>query len=317
MIERCRSTDPRGALAILEAIAPLAPKGEDVNAARLGLLESLVAASPGDMDLVSRLAAVYEAQGQGERALAILEPLRGKLGTTEGARILGLADAQRGRHDQALALLRPYTRARLDTFHAAETAWTSAHEAAQKRAIEQLKAGAADFDADRYRRSSNAEQSAQIEQYLSAKIKGDPAIDQAQERMLRESSVVPVALELGMILLEHAQKQADPKARKDELEEAEKTFLAVGRLAGKDDAYRLKLAEVYYWQGKHREGHALFDEVIKARGRDPKLLVGVSELLRRVGSQSEARTLTEEAFNKRARPRDQAARGHAPRLAGC
>ncbi len=113
--------------------------------------------------------------------------------------------------------------------------------------------------------------------------------------MLRESSVVSVALELGLILLEHAQGQTDPKSRKAHLDEAEKVFLAVGRLAQQNDTYRLNLARVYYWQGKHKAGRALFDEVLKAQKRDPKMLVTVAELLRQVGSQSEARALAEEA----------------------
>ena len=70
------STDPAGRSGILEAVAPLAPKGDDVNAVRRGLLEPLVAAHPDDPELASRLAAVYEAQGQDERAVAMLEPLR-------------------------------------------------------------------------------------------------------------------------------------------------------------------------------------------------------------------------------------------------
>ncbi len=63
----------------------------------------------------------------------------------------------------------------------------------------------------------------------------------------------------------------------------------------KDDP-RLKLAEVYYWEGKHRDGRALLDQVLKARNRDPQLLLDVSRLLRQVGSLYEARALAEEAY---------------------
>jgi tetratricopeptide (TPR) repeat protein len=141
-----------------------------------------------------------------------------------------------------------------------------------------------------------------VEQYVIGKLKGHPEVEQAQQRMLRESSVVPVALELGMLLLEHAQGRPDPKSRKEELDEAEKVFLSVGRLARENDAYRLNLAQVYYWQGKHREGRALFDEVLAARKRDPKLLVSAGEMLRRVGSQAEARALVEEAYRSATDP---------------
>jgi tetratricopeptide (TPR) repeat protein len=292
------AADAAGALAILEAVAPLAPRAEDLNKIRRALLEKLVSAHPGDPELASRLAAVFEAQGQEERCVALLEPLRGQLGTTEGARILGLADARHDRLDRALALLRPYVNARLDSLQTAETDLRAAVDAAQQAVIERLKnERPSDFDFEHYFRSSTFEQSAQIEKYVAGKLKGDPAIDQAQERMMRVSSVVPAALELGTILLHRAQSQADPKTRKSELDEAEKYFVAVGGFAGESDAVRLNLAQVYYWQGKHKEGKALFDEVLKAGKRDPKLLIDVSGMLRGVGSNSEARALAEEAFN--------------------
>ena len=292
------ATDPRGAVSILDAIAPLAPKGEDLHAIRRELLEKAVASAPDDSDLASQLAAVYEAQGQEARCASLLEVHRGRLGTTEGARILGLIDARQGRLQPSLALLRPYTRTRLDRFHAAEQKLKSAVTAAQKKVIDRLESQRPDdFDVAGYQRATTAEQTRMLENYVAGKLKNDPSIDAAEQEMLQESSIVPVALELGMILLQHAQTLTDPKNRKEELEEAEKTFLAVGRLAGETEEFRLNLAQVYYWQGKHKEGRALFDEVLKARKRDPKLLVEISELLRRVGSDHEARTLAEECYN--------------------
>ena len=290
--------DPAGALSILDAVAPLAPRDEDLNKLRRGLLEKLVSTHPDDVELASRLAAVYEAQGEEGRSIALLEPIRARLGSTEGARILGLADARHDHVDRALALLRPYAQARLDSFHAAQTALTAAIKNAQNTVVERLKnERPSDFDFQRYANSNEAEQEAQLEEYVAGKLKGDPAIDQAQERMVRLSSVVPAALELGTILLHRAQGQADAKARKADLDEAEKYFVAVGSFAGETDAVRLNLAQVYYWQGKHSEGKALFDEVLKSGKREPKLLIGVSEMLREVGSETEARGLAEEAYN--------------------
>ncbi len=292
------AADPAGALAILEAIAPLAPRADDLTTIRRSLLEVLVSAHSGEPELCSRLAAVYEAQGQEERSIALLEPIRTQLGTTEGARILGLADAHHDRVESALALLRPYIQARLESFHTAQTALTDAVQTAQKAVLERLKnERPSDFDFQLYSGSTQAEQEAQLEQYVTGKLKGDPAIDQAQERMVRASPVVPAALELGTILLHRAQSQADPKTRKADLDEAETYFVAVSSFAGDTDAVRLNLAQVYYWQGKHREGKALFDDVLKSGKREPKLLIGVSQMLREVGSESEARTLAEEAYN--------------------
>ncbi len=129
-------------------------------------------------------------------------------------------------------------------------------------------------------------------------MKGDVAISRAQEELIGQTSVVAAAMELGMILLQHAQAQADPQSRKLLLNEAEATFLAVSRMAGDQAEYQLSLAQVYYWQGKHAEGRKLFDEVLKSRNRDPALLLRVADLLRNIGSHSEARTLAEEGYNK-------------------
>jgi tetratricopeptide (TPR) repeat protein len=54
--------------------------------------------------------------------------------------------------------------------------------------------------------------------------------------------------------------------------------------------------------GKHQEGRALFDELLAAEGRKFETLLGVSELLRQVGSVAEARELAEEAYNNQQDP---------------
>jgi tetratricopeptide (TPR) repeat protein len=290
--------DPRGAYLVLEAVAPLAPKGDDLNAPRRELLERAVAAAPGDPEWVLRLAVLDESTGQPERSGKRLEPLRATLGTTEGARVLGLLDARAGRVEQALALLRPYTRERLDTLNAAEAELRKAVEAAQKRALDRLQSSRppSDFDVEGYKAAGEGERQAILLRYLEQALKVDPDIRAAEGALESQSGVVPVALELGTLLLRHAQALTDTAARKAELGEAESTFLSVGRLAGRNLDYKLHLGQVYYWQGRHAEGRALFDEVLKARNRDPKLLVQVADLLRNLGSESEARALAEEGY---------------------
>jgi tetratricopeptide (TPR) repeat protein len=113
--------------------------------------------------------------------------------------------------------------------------------------------------------------------------------------------VVPVAIDLGVVLLRRGQGMADPDARKAELERAEKTFLAVRGVAGETDEYRLFLGQVYYWLGKHADGRKLFDELLKAHNRNVTTLVGVGRLLREVGAVGEARAL-EEAYKSEANP---------------
>jgi hypothetical protein len=295
--------DPKGALALLETVAPLAPKPEDQLALRRRLLERLVAQTPDDAELASRLAVVYEAQGELGRCEALLAPHADRLGVREGAAILGRIYAGEGKYDQAHALLSPYVEGRLSRLRAAEQGYEQAVNNAQSRVIDELKSRrAADFDYAKFGSASEPQKRAMATAYVGARLKDDPSLRAAQQSLRAESPVVPAALDLGIVRLHRASALADPAARRAELEQAEKTFLAVGGLAGQTDAYRLHLGQVYYWLGKHAEGRKLFDELLKSHNREHEILLAVSHLLREVGVNSEARSLAEEAFNKEADP---------------
>ena len=202
-----------------------------------------------------------------------------------------------------LPLLRAYTGDRLRRLADAEAKLQRLYREGQERVIKQLETQRpGDFDFTGYRRAGEAQRQNILVQYIDSKLKGDPAIATTQQALVAESSVVPVALELGILLLQHAQSQADPRARKSLLDEAESTFLAVSRMAGERAEYHLSLAQVYYLQGKHTEGRYLGAEVLGAHTRDPALLVQVADLLRDVGSESEARVLAEEAYSKATAP---------------
>jgi hypothetical protein len=293
------ATDPRGAWAILDAIEPLIPQDQADAELRHSLLEKIVAADPSNPEWASRLAVAYEARGELARSEKFLAPLRTRLGELEGARVLALVDARANRLEQAIPLLRDYTRSRLARLAQAETRLRSLAEAAQKRIIGQLeRQHVADFNYNDYRFATDDRKQQIVLQYLSNRIRSDPEIARAEQALVAESKVAPVAMELGILLLQHAQAQADPPARQALLQEAEATFLAVSRMAGDRADVQLSLAQVYYWQGKHVEGRRLFDEVLKARNRDPALLLEVASLLRHVGSHSDARSLAEEGYRK-------------------
>jgi hypothetical protein len=268
------------------------------------LLEKVVAADPSDPEWASRLAVDCESRGQLDRCEKVLEPVRGRLGELEGARILGLVDARANRIERALPLLRDYTKARLRRLRDAETNLQALYRGGQDRVIKQLETQRPrDFDYDGYRRAGDAQREAMLIRYIEGKLKADPAIARTQQALVAESAVVPAALELGILLLQHAQAQADQAARKSLLDEAETTFLAVSRIAGERAEYQLSLARVYYWQGKHAEGRHLLDQVLGAHNRDPALLLQAADLLRDVGSESDARVFAEEAYNKATVPK--------------
>jgi tetratricopeptide (TPR) repeat protein len=269
LMEQRGSTDPAGALEILEAVAPIAPKGEDLNAVRRTLLEKLVATQPNEPEVVSRLAAVFEVQGEIERAVALLQPLRARLGTTEGTRILGLAYARRGQVESALALLRPHIRARLESFRVAESDWKSAMRTSSRRVVDRLIANPLRFDSG----WSESEKNERMLKHMDNLRNADPEFEQVQQRWRSERALVPVALELGTMLLTHAQSLPDRKSRENELDEAEKLFMDVAGLSGAGDAdqSRLRLAEVHYWRNKPHDGQALIDQVLEGGTRMDRL----------------------------------------------
>jgi tetratricopeptide (TPR) repeat protein len=303
--------DPRGALALLEAVAPAAPKQEEHRTALRRLLERLVVADPNNVEVASRLAVVCQEQGDLARCEAILAPHEARLGQLDGAAILGHIRADQGKFDQAYALLNPFLEARLGRLRAAEKGYENAVQRVVDRLRGQLENGTAEgFPFDRYNRAGKAEQSVMLQDYVAKAVAADPAVQAAQQARETEVAVAPAAIDLGTVLLRRAQGRADPAARKADLEKAEKTFLSVHGTAGESDQFRLNLGQVYYWLGKPGEGRKLFDELLQAHGRSTDLLLGVGAVLREVGAVSEARPLIEEAYNKERDPAKKQAAAH-------
>jgi tetratricopeptide (TPR) repeat protein len=290
---------PRGALALLESVAPLASKVEDLLALRRRLLERLVKDNPRDAELASRLAVVYESLGDRDRCEALLSPHAIRLGNLEGAAILGRLFARQGKYQQAFDLLNPFVEGRLPRLHSAERDYAAALKTAQQKVFEQLEARQAPgFDYPRYQAANEAEKRTLVGNYIDAQVRDDPSISGALRALREQTSVVPAALDLGIVRLQRAQSLPDPAARRAELENAEKTFLSIRGVAGGTDAYRLFLGQVYYWLGKTAEGRKLFDELIQAKNRSVDILTSIGGVLREVGAVSEGRALVEEAYNK-------------------
>ena len=289
---------PKDAVLILDELDQLGPADPSIAELRHSLLEAAVAADPSDAEWASRLAVDFEARGQLDRCEKFLEPLRHRLGELEGARVLAMVDARANRLDRGLTLLRAYTKPRLGRLRDAEAKFQLLVREGQERVIKQLEnQRPSDFDYERYRRAGPSQRQAMVIQYVDAKLKQEPAIVAAEQALMAEVAVVPAVLELAVLSLQHAQAQSDPSARKSLLDEAESNFLAVSRMAGEQAAYQINLVQVYYWQGKHDEGRRLLDRVLGEQKRDPALLVEAAVMLREVGSVSEARTLSEEAYN--------------------
>lgn len=292
-------TDPKNALEALEAVLPHAAQPDAALPLRRRLVEALFTRQPGDIDMACRLAEVCKAQNDLARCKAVLTPFADKLGQREGAAILGHALATEGKTEQAIAILGPYVDSRLPKLRAAEQAMEKAITEARTRLVEQLKNGTAlGFDFAKASKATNEQQDKMVVDWLNDKLKDDPTVTKAYAAMHDESPTVEAALDLGMVLLQRAQAQANPEARKADLERAEHALVDIRAAVGNTDMHRLFLGQVYYWMGRQKEGRELFDQVLAEHKRATEQLRGVARLLREVGVVSEARALVEEAWNK-------------------
>lgn len=291
--------DPRGGVAMLDAIRPLVIDTRDIDAKRMALLRKWAASDPANLDVLVPLASLLEQQDQLPEAKKLLLPVKDRLGDGEGARVLGTILGREGDLDGAYAVLWPYVKTRLDRLHEAEKNSNDTLSQIWDREVDLLKndKGPEDFYA-RYKNASSDAQKTMVREYINGRIKDDPQFAAVQQALERESAVVPVALELGIVMLQRAQGQANAEARKSQLEGAEQVFLAIGGVAGETDEYRLSLGQVYYWLGKQADGRKLFDDYLTSKGRGFAELMNIAHRLRQLGSVPEARTLAEEAYGK-------------------
>ena len=298
-IEARAEEQPAGCLAVLEAVEPETTETDRVVAEKQKLLERLVRDKPDDIDLLCKLAVVYEHNNQRERCLALLEPHVKQLGITEGARILGLIYYSKGKQDEALALLQPYADQRLQQANEVAKQVQAAWLNARTQVFNELKSGKAQgFDFEHHKNLPEAQGIAMVEEYVTSRLKDDPALARQLEELGRQHNVVEVAIDLGTMRLTRAQRLVNPNERKAELQKAEKTFLSVRDLAGDNAEYQLSLGQVYYWLGKQADGKKLFDQVLQTNGRSLEALRGVASLYRELGAMTEAHHLLEEAYKK-------------------
>ncbi len=294
-------SDPLRALTLLDAVRPLAGDPRQIDERRLPLLWTRAAAEPGNIDILCRLASLLEQQDKLDEAAKLLLPLKAKLGEGEGSRVLGTILARQGDYEGAYNLLWPYVKGRLERLHGVEKSYRSTMEALWNREIALLNQNKAPAEFySRYNSSSSQQQQAMVDDYVSARLKSDPSFTSMQASLRRESAVVPVALDLGMVMLQRVGGQGDAASRKAQLEAAEKLFLSIGGVAGESDQYRLSLGQVQYWLGKQEQGRKLFDEFLQSKGRDSSSLLAVAARLRDLGAHPESRSTAEEAYARAA-----------------
>lgn len=296
---------PSDLLALLDTVQPMVTETQRQRwfNARVGPLERLVNAEPGNIDALSELAAAYQSQGHNGKARELLMPAIDQLGNSEGARVLGQLLAAEGDLERARQLLEPYVASRITELLDAEQAWDDAYQAAYDAAIADLQNGAeSDGWYARYDNATTQEQDEMVSAYTQPRTDGDPTVAAARERYLSTSGVVDVALDLAVLQLELAQTKTDPAERRAALEQAEQTFLSVQSSAGEGFQYRLYLGQVYFWLGRPEQGQLLFDDLLAEAPGDSSVMVSVAYTLRLVGEASKAIDLYEKAYNNETDP---------------
>ncbi|MCZ7646265.1 MAG: hypothetical protein M5U26_13445 [Planctomycetota bacterium] len=290
------SADPRLALRALRAVQPLDPDGKLLGARLETLLIAAQARHPDDAELAGELALRHYERQEYEACKRLLEPLADKLGASEGARVLGQLRLEAGEFEQALPLLRAYCDSRLKSLHHSEQRYEQRQQQAVSGLIDKLDKGAAsDSWYATYKKQDDAGQTRMVQEWLAPQLKANPALEEARQDLAREAAVVPVALDLGVALLRHAQAQ-DGEARQKSLQEAEQAFLAIGGMAGESDEYRIYYGQVLYWLGRHADGAKLFEEFLASKQRAPMSLMAVAGTYRNLGDHAQARLLLEEAY---------------------
>lgn len=308
LASRLQEDDPAAALEVLDRVADVAsdePRPENERSVRETVLQKLVAADPGNVEYAASLAVMIDenteldTDNRTQRCEALLAPLSEKLGSTEGARILGRIRAAQDRFEEAYALLQPYCGKRLAGLHAAEEALKNAGERARNRIDGMMQSGNVPTDVQlkvRNARGNDERVQQVLIEWFSSEMSKDAGLREARRNMMKSAVVVPVALDLGMVLLQRGRAATDPDERQREFERAEETFVAIQGVAGEDAFYKMQFAQVQYWLGKQDEGRKLFEEVLESTNRESTMLLGVGRTYRELGDQERARALFEEAY---------------------
>lgn len=283
----------------LEACEHLAPTVQDFRTARRAHVEAAASEAPSDVWAACELASYLEEDGDLERCEQILAPHAGSLGTTEGARVLGQVYAATGRYDEAFALLERYVSKRLVVYRTSEEELRVRYERVQKDALGRLDRGAApDAWYERYDAASETDQIAMVQQWIDDAASADPGLVAARDAFGKAVTVVPVAMDLGIVRLQRARAMTDETAAQEELRKVETLFDAIHGVARDDPNYLLTAARVAFWLGKPDECNALLEEAVATGRRSFETRMAVGTVLHTLGESATACEHWEKAYER-------------------
>lgn len=263
------------------------------------LLKQIYQKEKDNFAIATKYALLEERLNKCLECINILEPHKTKLGRTEAARILGQAYAQTHQIELAYELLFPYVQTRINTYHRAEEKYNQVVNKVWDDAVNYLNSGKASSTFySRYDESTEEQQRQMVDEFYIERRDASVAVANAKENYINSTSIVPVALDLGVVFLNRALTLSDPEEREKSLKQAEETFLSVQNYAGDSDDYQLYLGQVYYWLGKEEKGDGLFTALLDKYERDHQVLSSLSRTLRELGAFSKAKEYALEAYEK-------------------
>lgn len=293
--------DPRTALAILDLIGPFASNPDEFNQECVALLGAWIEKRPGDIELATGLALVYERQRDAERCFRLLKPLADKLGASEAARVFGELLFLKGKLDDARKFLTAYIEKRRPELESLEAAHADVSPKANTDLLARIESGSAPgFPYQEWERADPAERLALERDYLNAHLMANLRVREVQVPLKRFAQACQ---NLAQVHLARAGLAPGPAGRRAELLRADEVLLSAGAWANDRDEFRLARAQLALLLGRDEQAKQIVNNLLSDRGRTFESLVGVADALRAIGKAlPSARSLAEEAYEKEKDP---------------
>ncbi len=250
---------------------------------------------PRDQGLAVELAALDRDCGDTKAAIAVLESVAPPgLLTTAAAQALAGAESDSGRWADAEVLLSHMLAQRMPAYQQARDQFDAAAEAIETRLWQQAKEGTLPAElARRLDGVSDDDAPAEFHKIVSEQLDDDADLKRMQERLAAASDVVPIAVQLGTIQLQHASETSgDTRARL--LASAERTFLSIQASAGGMPSFHLGLGQVYHRLGKAKEGDKELNQLLE--GDDYEMHLSVARAYRGLGLVTRARQIATQVY---------------------
>jgi cellulose synthase operon protein C len=261
-------------------------------------LEGAIVARADDPAFSVALAQRLQERGEAAQALATLERLGTPGQLPESAALLfGRLSSELGNKQRAVEIYEHWLLARLPEYEATSFKLSRRVSAKRQECSKQADQDALPSDITKQlQEAKDTEQARSLYgDWVDAQLKKDSEIEQLRGRLEKLDAVVPVALSLGMLLLDSAQTGAG-ELRAAALAKAERTFLSIEAGGEGLPAYHLGLGSVYYRLGKSTEGEREFAVLLERK--EPLLDLDVVRSYRDLGQLPRAKEVALRVFEQ-------------------